>query len=255
MNNSAIRVLDILELFADSHEPLTVSDITKKLGYPKTSVFDIVTILADRGFIMRTSDRAKTYVIGPMAYFVGMSYLANTDLRKIAEPILSAVRDELGETCYLAVEDNGWVIYLDKLESSQPIRSICPIGAKRAMYITGLGKAMLAAMPEERVKEIAARGLEPHTPTTITTVDALLDELARIRAQGFAHDMGEDNQHVRCTAAVIRDASGKVAGAISVAMLDVNFTDETRERSEKLIPESALKISRLLGFCGNKLYE
>ena len=67
MNNSAMRVLDILELFADSAEPLTVSDITKKLGYPKTSVFDIVSILADRGFIMRNSDRAKTYVIGPMA--------------------------------------------------------------------------------------------------------------------------------------------------------------------------------------------
>lgn len=255
MNNSAMRVLDILELFADSDEPLTVSDITKKLGYPKTSVFDIVSILADRGFIMRTSDRAKTYVIGPMAYFVGMSYLAGTDLRKVAAPILSDIRDELGETCYLAVEDNGWVIYLDKLESSQPIRSTCPIGAKRAMYITGLGKAMLAAMPEERVLEIASRGLEPHTGATITTPEALLAELAEIRSRGCAYDMGEDNDHVRCTAAVIRDASGKVAGAISVAMLDVNFTDEVKAHSTVLIPEAALKISRLLGYRGTKLYE
>ena len=76
MNNSAMRVLEILELFASAPEPLTVSDITRLLGYPKTSVFDIVNILAERGFIKRDNERAKTYVIGPTAYQVGMSYLA-----------------------------------------------------------------------------------------------------------------------------------------------------------------------------------
>ena len=250
MNNSAMRVLDILELFANSREALTVSDITKALGCPKTSAFDIVTILAERGFIMRTSDRAKTYVIGPKAYFVGMSYLIDTDLRRIAAPIMSALRDELGETCYLAVGNNDRVIYLDKLESLNSIRSSCPIGSEREMYLTGLGKAMLAAMPEERIREIASRGLEPHTPATITDVDTLLYELEKIRSDGFAHDMGEDNPHVRCTAAVIRDHSGNIAGAISIAMPDVSFTDEMRARSEKLVPEAALKISRLLGWNG-----
>lgn len=65
MNNSAMRVLEILELFASAPEPLTVSDITRLLGYPKTSVFDIVNILAERGFIKRDNERAKTYVTGP----------------------------------------------------------------------------------------------------------------------------------------------------------------------------------------------
>ena len=255
MNNSAMRVLEILELFADSTEPLTVTDITNKLGYPKTSIFDIVNILASRGFIMRTNDRAKTYVIGPTSYFVGMSYLAGTDLQQAARPILSELRDTFGETCYLAVEDNGYVVYLEKLESDKPIRAISPVGARRPMYITGLGKAMLAGMPEERVREIAAMGMEPRTPSTITSVEGLLSELAKIRERGCAYDMGEDNSYVRCTAAPVRDSTGKVIAAISVSMLEVSFTDEMKAKTTEILPQAAMKLSRLLGYRGAGLYD
>ncbi|MGN1127489.1 MAG: IclR family transcriptional regulator [Candidatus Flemingiibacterium sp.] len=255
MNNSAIRVLELLELFSEADEPLTVSDIVRKLGYPKTSVFDIVSILCERGFIRRENERAKTYVIGPKAYLVGMSYLRKNNLYTIAHPILEGLRDELGQTCYLAVADNGFVIYLDKVESSQPIRSTCTIGSKNPMYLTGLGKAMLAALPEEEVLRIAARGMEPHTDRTITTHEALLADLRETRRRGCAFDMGENHSYVRCTAAPVRDATGKVCAAISTAMLDADFTDSMRERSAKLVVSAAMKISRLLGFCKDKLYD
>ena len=254
MNNSAVRVLEILELFAGSQEPLTVSDAAKQLGYPKTSVFDIISILTARGFLRRSDERAKTYTIGPRAYFVGMSYLAGTDLYSAARPALASLRRELGETCYLAVEDGGWVVYLEKLESSRPIRATCNIGERRPMYLTGLGKAMLAGMAEERVLEIAARGMERRTDATITTAPALTAELAEIRARGCAYDMGEDNSYVRCVAAPVRDATGNVCAAISVSMLDAAFTPEMRERASKLVPGAALEISRQLGYRGTALY-
>lgn len=252
MNNSAIRVLEILELFAENPTPLTISDISRRLNYPKTSVFDIVNILTDRGFIKRDNERAKTYVIGPKAYTVGMAYLNRTDLYAISHPILTELRDTLKETCYLAVEENGNVIYLDKVESSSPIRSTCNIGSKNFMYLTGLGKAMLAGMSEERVREIAARGMEAHTETTITDVEILLAELCEIRKRGCAYDMGEDNSYVRCAAAPVRDASGQICAAISVSMLDASFTPEMKENATKKIISAAQTISHALGY--NKPY-
>ncbi len=255
MNNSAVRVLDILELFAGAAEPLTVSEAAKRLGYPKTSVFDIVSILAGRGFLRRVDERAKTYTVGPRAYFTGMAYLSGADLHSAARPVLAGVRDELGETCYLAVCDGGRVVYLDKLESSQPVRAICNIGERRPMYLTGLGKAMLAGMDEERVREIAAAGMERRTGKTITRVDALLRELAEIRRRGCAYDMGEDNEFVRCVAAPVRDAAGNICAAVSVSMLEASFTPEMQARATEKIIAAALAISRRLGYRGAALYQ
>lgn len=254
MNNSAMRVLEILELFAETPEPLTISDISRRLGYPKTSVFDIVNILCERGFIKRDNDRAKTYVIGPKSYMVGMAYISRNDLYSISHPILTELQEKLGETCYLAVEQGGYIIYLDKVESSQPIRSTCRIGSKNPMYLTGLGKAILAGMDETRVREIAAMGMEAHTDATITDVDSLLSELAAIRRRGVAYDMGEDHSYVRCAAAPVRGADGKIIAAISVSMLDAAFTPEMKHRASDAISEAALRISACLGYRGRSLY-
>lgn len=254
MNNSAIRVLEILELFAESSEPLTVSDIVHRLGYPKTSVFDIVNILASRGFIKKDNERAKTYVLGHVAYQVGMAYLTKNDLYSVAHPILTALRDKLGETCYLAVREGENIIYLDKVESLQPIRSTCNIGAKNLMYLTGLGKAMLAAMPEDTVHEICLHGMTARTPSTITTPEALFNELAIIRQRGCAYDMGEDNPYVRCVASPIRGRDGELAAAISISMLDATFTDDMKIKATENVISAACEISRGLGWKGGALY-
>lgn len=255
MNNSAKRVLEILTFVSEHNEPLTVTDISRALGYPKTSVFDIVAILCEQGFLRRENERAKTYQIGVKAYQIGMSYINSTDLYSIAHPILTSVRDKLGETCYLAVEEDGCIFYLDKVESSSPIRSTCNIGSKNHMYLTGLGKAILAGFPEDRVREIAQRGMEPHTAATITTPDGLLHECSEIRKRGCAYDMGEDNPHVRCAAAPIRDAAGKFCAAVSISMLDVTFTDEMKEKASREIISAAETISRALGFRGKGLFD
>ncbi|MBQ7982215.1 MAG: IclR family transcriptional regulator [Clostridia bacterium] len=254
MNNSAKRVLEILTYVSESGEPLTVTDICRALGYPKTSVFDIVTILCEQGFLRRENERAKTYQIGVKAYQVGMAYINTTDLYSIAHPILTGVRNRLGETCYLAIEEDGYIFYLDKVESSSPIRSTCNIGSKNAMYLTGLGKAILAGLPDQRVREIASRGMEPHTKTTITTLDGLYEELSEIRRRGCAYDMGEDNPHVRCAAAPIRNASGECCAAVSISMLDVTFTTEMKEKATQEIISAAEQISYALGYRGKSLF-
>jgi len=254
MNNSARRVLEILELFSDSDTPMTISDITTATGYPKTSVFDIVNILHESGFIRRDNDRAKTYVIGVKAYQVGMSYLQHTNLYSIAHPLLAELRDRLGETCYLAVEEKGSIIYLDKLESNAPIRASCNIGSKNLLYLTGLGKAILAAWPEEKVRTVCTEPLEIHTPNTIPNLETLLRVLEETRIRGYAQDLGEDNPYIRCVAAPVLDSSGQPCAAISISMLSDRYTPEMEQKAAAQITEAALYLSRQMGYRGSGLY-
>lgn len=254
MNNSAKRVLEILELFAESPVPMTISEVANTLGYPKTSVFDIINILHDRGFIRQDNERAKTYIMGVKAYQVGMAYLQHADLYSIVHPVLSDLRDRLGETCYLAVEEKGQIIYIDKLESSAPIRSSCNVGSKNLLHLTGLGKAILAAWPDEKVREVLQEPLEVHTANTIADMDTLLSVLHETRLRGYALDLGEDNPYIRCTAAPIYDSKGNVSAAISISMLDNRFTPELQERAGIEITKAALYISHQLGYRENYLY-
>lgn len=254
MNNSAKRVLEILELFAQSPVSMTVSEVASTLGYPKTSVFDIISILHERGFIRQDNARAKTYVIGVKAYQVGMSYLRHADLYSIVHPILADIRDRLGETCYFAIEEKGQIIYIDKLESSAPIRSSCNVGSNNLMHLTGLGKAILAAWPDEKVRGMFTGALEVHTAATIADVDSLIEELHKTRIRGYALDLGEDNPYIRCTAAPIYDSRSNVAGAVSISMLDNRFTPAMQERAGEEITKAALCISQQLGYREKRLY-
>ena len=116
-------MLDILGLIASSETPLTASEIGKELSIPKSSVFDIVNILSERGYITTVSPYGKAYRIGISAYRTGMAFVRRDGLFNSAHPILRNLSDATGETCYLAVEADGKIVYLDKAESSAPIRA------------------------------------------------------------------------------------------------------------------------------------
>lgn len=254
VNNSAIRVLDILGLIASSETPLTASEIGKELSIPKSSVFDIVNILCERGFIAPVSPYGKAYRIGISAYRVGMAFVRRDGLFNSARPILRNLSDVTGETCYLAVETDGKIVYLDKAESTAQIRSSLSVGSLNGMHCTGLGKALLAAYPEERVRAIVGEHPERHTENTICNLPSIMAELEVIRERGYAIDNGEDNIMLRCLAAPIRDADGDAVAAISVTMLESAFREEHVTAVIQKLTEAALAISHINGYIGNRLY-
>ncbi|CDC73258.1 transcriptional regulator IclR family [Candidatus Colimorpha enterica] len=254
MNNSAKRVLDILGLIASSETPLTASEIGKELSIPKSSVFDIVNILSERGYITTVSPYGKAYRIGISAYRTGMAFVRRDGLFNSAHPILRNLSDATGETCYLAVEADGKIVYLDKAESSAPIRSSLNVGSQNGMHCTGLGKALLAAYPEERAISAIGKNPERHTENTLCDLPSIMAELEKTRERGYAIDNGEDNTFLRCVAAPVRDADGNAVAAISVTMLESNFRREHVTDVVRKLTEAALAISHINGYIGNNLY-
>lgn len=255
LNNSALRTVEILECLANSKKPMRISELSRVLSIPKSSIFDIVHILLEKGFLEKDNEELKTFKLGLRIFQIGSAYINKIDLYKIAHPMLERLKNETNETVYLAVEDKGHIVYLDKVESDSPIRSICSIGSSNVMHLTGLGKAILAGYPEEKVKEITGGGeLEVRTPRSIGDYKSLLIHLETIRDIGYAIDNGEDTEMVYCMAAPVYDRMDKVIAAISVSLLASKLTEEKRQQISELVVKTALGISNRLGYSGDKLY-
>ncbi len=254
MNHSALRALDILELLAASDEGLTVTQVASALAIPKSSAFDLLAALQSKNFVALEDPRSKTYTLGLACYRVGMAYISRMDLYSAAHSRLEDLAQQLGQTVYLAVAHQGSILYLDKVEGNAPIRMTMKIGHKNVMHRTGLGKAILADWTEAAVREAFPGPYERRTETTITSVDALVQELIATRTRGYALDIGEDNSFLRCVAVPIRSADGSVAAAISTTMLTPSFEELGESNLATLLTEAALDISRKLGFRGTQLY-
>lgn len=255
MNKSAARVVDIIELLAESKKPLTLAEIGGRLSLPKSSCFDIVYTLAERGLLEIEQGTQKTFRLGIKLFSLGSKVLEQTELTEVARPFLYRLARDTGETVYLAVEDKGEIIYVDKVESDNPIRSTLSVGSRNAMHITALGKALLAAWPAERIRK--ALGCEPFfapTARSIKDYKVLEKELSITRLRGYAVDDREGGDFMRCVAAPIRDHKGVPAAALSVAALDSRLPPEKVEAVAGLVYEAAFGLSRRLGYTGEKLY-
>ncbi|MEE4165115.1 MAG: IclR family transcriptional regulator [Desulfocapsaceae bacterium] len=249
INKSTPRTIDIIKLLAERGEPLTLTEISTALKIPKTSTFDIITTLMDRNILEYENRQFKTIQLGLGLFEVTLLALGKRDLHRVARPYLDQILESTGETVYLAVENNGEVVYLERAEGSAAVRYSAELGARLPMYCTGLGKAILAAHPDEKVREILA-GIRMHsfTPQTITNLMDLQEELTATRLRGYAIDNQEVTEGIFCVAAPIYGASDKPVAAISIASGTSMLQGGKMEKLGSLIAEKALNISRKLGF-------
>ena len=122
MNRTVEKAMSIIKLVANSQSGLTITEISQTLDIPKSSVFDIVHTFRQTGFLEIDSERLHTYKLGLEAFSVGYSYLRNLDICEIARPILTKLRDESGDTVFLAVRNGtSYITYVMKLISDSPL--------------------------------------------------------------------------------------------------------------------------------------
>jgi len=140
------------------------------------------------------------------------------------------------------------VLYIRIRESRQAVRMSQSLGSRAPAYCTSVGKALLAFQPIEVVQQVIEQGLKRFTPNTITDSDMLLSELASIRARGYAIDDEEIEVGLRCIAAPIRDHSGQVVAAISVAAPVQRMTKKQVQGTTPTVVAAAEAISRRMGF-------
>lgn len=245
---SVDRALIILEALADEGKSMSLSNLTEKVELNISTVHRILNTLSNRGFIEQ-EDSGK-YYLGLKVFEIGNAAKKNINLINVAKPFLQKLVDECNETTNLAILDEGEVVYVDQAASTNMVKMFAQIGSRGPAYCTGTGKALLAYEEQEKLEQLLERiELSKLTDETITDPEELRQELKQIRHQGYALDMGELEEGVRCVAAPIRNFEGEVVAAVSVSGPSIRMTEEYIENKViEMVVRVANQISRQLGY-------
>ena len=240
----AVKILDVLS----SEGEKSVTEISRSLNFPKSSVHEIISTLLEEGILGKDTDRNR-YSLGLKLFELGKQAQANLEISKVAIPSLRGLHEELDETVHLTVLDGKEVLYIECFESTKRLRTYSVIGVRAPLHCTAVGKAILAYLDEAEVEEvIQSMGLPRFTDNTITDREALKKEIQRIRGCGFATDNMEHEEGVCCVGAPVRNHTGKVVGSISVSGPSQRVTAARIEEIAPLVMERAAEISRRLGY-------
>ncbi len=230
------KALEVLDTVAHFGRPVRFSEIQTRARFPKATLYRLVQTLAAEGMLAYDGDR-QTYAPGLRLVRLAHAAWAQSSLAPIARPHLDALSREVDETVHLAQLDGAQVLYVDKRNAREPLEMYSQSGKVGPAYCTGVGKAMLAFLaPEDQAAALAQQSFHRFTPATCTDPAALREELAEIRAHGYAFDREEHEPGIICVAMPIRTANGRLLGALSVT----GSTERTNLAAlEALVPHLA----------------
>jgi len=210
------KALDLLDVVADAGRPLRFSELLARVDHPRATLHRLLQTLAGQGMLAVDPER-HTYAPGMRLVRLAHAAWAQSSLAPVARPYVDALSSALGETIHLAQLSQGQVLYVDKRNARKPVEMFSDAGKVGPGYCTGIGKAMLAFLPEEeRETAIRQQSFYRHTDRTIVTEESLRAELDRVRAEGVAFDREEHESGIVCVAVPIRSAAGRVLGGISI---------------------------------------
>ncbi len=234
------RALMVLEhILEHSHREVTVTGLSKDLHINKTVIYRILQTLSNRGYLVK-NERYHNYSPGFKLIELGSRTQEKIELHSIVRPYLEELSQQTGETVNLGVLTGNQVAYLDKIESSNFLRTDLRIGTRVPVYCSGLGKAILSHLNDHSILDNIK--FEQYTSKTITDKQNLLSELKKIREQGYCLDDEEYIPGVRCIAVPILSGDKKVKGALSVAGPSFRLSNE---RLDQLIHDLKLVVSQL----------
>lgn len=247
MTPAVVRSLDILELFLDARHGLSAPEVVQKTGLPRTTVHELLTTLADRGYLRR-DDRTATYQLGISVFRLGNAFAERLDLHSVGLRVAQSVAQECDETVNVGILDGTDVVYVCKVDSTQSVRMVSRLGGRLPASCTALGKALLAYLPDAERSRLLRGPLVRMTGGSITEPHVLGNQLDEIRASGVAFEVGESTPHVMCVAAPVRDHTGAVTAALSISVPDMRWKLREREEWVRLACSGAAALSEELGY-------
>ncbi|HEV7898494.1 MAG TPA: IclR family transcriptional regulator [Planosporangium sp.] len=237
------KVVAVAEALTEHRRLSRIAQVT---GLPISTVHRILQELVSQGWVREGEER--DYMLGPGLLRLAGRAADDSDLARAARPALRALGERSGYTIHFGVRQGDEAVYVDKLDGRGAYGMRSRIGGTLSLHCTAIGKAILAALPEEDVRMIAARTALPRRmPRTLTTTEALLANLATVRARGWALDDEENATRVRCIGAVVVDHRGEPIGAVSVSGLSVDLGRVQVARLAPMVVRTAREVSAALG--------
>jgi len=241
-NQSLTRALTLLERLSETPTGVSLTDLSYQLGIPTATVHRLLSTFEELGFVERL------WFVGLKAFTVGNAFLSRRDFVASARPHMHTLVDQCGETVNLGVIDDGEVVFIGQVESREVMRMIVRLGSRSPIHASGVGKALLAHLSEQRLAQILQhRGLAHYTERTIVNPGKLREELEHIRQLGYALDDEEHGIGLRCVAAPIFDENRQALAAISLSGPKARMTDARLDELGVAIRQTADEITLALG--------
>jgi len=245
MNNTLIKGLQLLEVLVARDGAMGVSELATELGMARSNVHRLLQALVDMGYAVNDGGRGS-YRASLKVWELGARALHRLDFREAAAPAMRWLLAESNETVHLSVLSGEEVIYIDKLDSPEPVRAYSAIGGRAPAYCVATGKVLLA-WRDERVDAVwTQRKLHRYTPSPLAETGALTMELAQVRQQGYAVNRGEWRASVWGIAAPVLTANGLAAAAIGISGPAARVRARGVRKMTALVVEAARQASVLL---------
>ncbi|WP_129658863.1 IclR family transcriptional regulator [Rothia uropygialis] len=235
---SVERVFDLLNIITSSGGESSLSELAGKAELPLPTIHRLLRTLVYLGYVRQLPNRS--YALGPG--LIRLGYTASLQLGAYAQPVLKKLVDRLGESANMAVLDGHMVVYVGQAQSSHSMRMFTEVGRRAHTHDTGVGKAILATLPESQVISIVSTmGMPTPTNKSLGTMEELLADLAKIRERGYAIDDEEQEIGVRCFSMALPEAPTPTAISVSgpVSRVDWDFG----ERAVPLLRDAAQELS------------
>ncbi len=232
------RAFGLLETMADRGGMMGLSQLAAESGLPLPTIHRLVRTLVDLGYLRQ--EPSRQYVLGPKLIRLGES--SSQMLSTWARPHLSRLVDDLGESANLAMLDGDQIVYVAQVPSRHSMRMFTEVGRRVLPHCTAVGKAIMADMPTDQVRDILHRtGMPQHTENTVTDLDEFAKQLAWSAEHGYAIDEGEQEVGVRCVAVSVPDAPSRLA--ISVSGPATRMTEDVVRRAVPLLAQAGAALS------------
>src|SRR5260221_3358806 len=245
--SSVANAIRLTKAFSEQEYEMGISALAARLGLAKSTVHRLASTLVEYDILEQNRETGK-YRLGLALFELGALVRRKMDAVSESRGQMHALVESTGETVQLAVLDHLSVLYIRIRESRQAVRMSSSPGSRAPAHCTSVGKVLLAHQPPEIVKQVVDNGLTRYTENTITSPERLFDELASIRTRGYAIDDEEIEVGLRCVAAPIRDHTGQVTAAISVAAPVQRMTKRNLQTTVPTIIAAADSISKRLGY-------
>jgi len=241
LDSTLSKGLGVLEALTTAKSAKGVTELAKELGLTKSNTFRLLQTLRALGYVKHNAKR--NYEATLKTWQVGRNVIENLNLREIANPEMSQLSDATGETIYLAVPEALSVVYINKIDSTKPVRSWNPVGGTAPMHCVGTGKAILAVNYSNLRDNIKAN-LVKYTDNTLTSLADLDANIEKTLNNGYAIDTGEYRDRVLSFGAAICLPDGEAVAALGISVPDINLPANGQEMMGELVRDAARSVSK-----------
>lgn len=247
---SVAKAMELLQVLSQAGRPLSLAELTERCGYPKSTVFGLLTTM--RAYDIITQTPGGKYALGLRLFEYGRQVERTWDISLVARPYMEHLSQSTGASVMLSICEGGSVITLDQVETRGGLRVVSDTGSRLPIYCTSQGKVFLAHM-SRTAAEALLRGqvITQFTPHTITDIPALLREAETCRANGYAIENGEYKIGLRSISAPVRTVEGKVRYAVGVIGMFRSVHSEEFHAAVEQVCATAAMISAALGYQSN----